>query len=160
MLLVLCFWIRFRDTRNWIWFFGQTKFEFFAWAEVSFILSIPDVDSIDCGLVLSGWWLLAITGIDILAEMLLCDVMFRDFNSGGFFIDDENARPRRKVALFMKQKRGREREWRKPKWYREKVKKCVRQKLKLKMYNFSHNQIKVPNQTNMHQNRTNEQKNS
>lgn len=98
------FSIRFRNTRNWIWLFGQTKFEFFACAEVSFILSIPVVDSFDCGLVLSGCWLLAITGIDILAEMLLCDVMFRDFNSGGFFIDDENARPRRKVALFMKER--------------------------------------------------------
>lgn len=30
---------------------------------------------------------------------LFCDVMFLDFISGGFFIDDENAKPRLNVAL-------------------------------------------------------------
>lgn len=30
---------------------------------------------------------------------LFCDVMFRDLISGGFLIDDENAKPRRSVAL-------------------------------------------------------------
>lgn len=30
---------------------------------------------------------------------LFCDVMFLDLIKGGFFIDDENAKPRRNVAL-------------------------------------------------------------
>lgn len=30
---------------------------------------------------------------------LFCDVMFLDLISGGFFIDDEKAKPRRSVAL-------------------------------------------------------------
>lgn len=30
---------------------------------------------------------------------LFCDVMLRDLISGGFFIDDENAKPRLNVAL-------------------------------------------------------------
>lgn len=30
---------------------------------------------------------------------LFCDVMFRDLINGGFLIDDENAKPRRSVAL-------------------------------------------------------------
>ncbi len=30
---------------------------------------------------------------------LFCDVMFRDLINGGFFIDDENAKPRLNVAL-------------------------------------------------------------
>lgn len=30
---------------------------------------------------------------------LFCDVIFRDFTSGGFLIDDENANPLRSVAL-------------------------------------------------------------
>lgn len=32
---------------------------------------------------------------------LFCDVMFRDLINGGFFIDDENAKPRLNVALKM-----------------------------------------------------------
>lgn len=33
---------------------------------------------------------------------LFCDVMFLDLINGGFFIDDENAKPRLNVALRLK----------------------------------------------------------
>lgn len=33
---------------------------------------------------------------------LFCDVIFLDLINGGFFIDDENAKPRLKVALKLK----------------------------------------------------------
>lgn len=37
--------------------------------------------------------------LDVVVK-LLCDWILRDFNNGGFFIDDENANPRRNVALY------------------------------------------------------------
>lgn len=87
--------------------------------------------------MLSGCWLLPITGIDILAEMLPCDVMFRDFNSGGFFIDDENARPRRKVALFMKQtKRRKERESQNQNGTEKKTEKMYQTKIEIETVQF------------------------
>lgn len=45
----------------------------------------------------SGPGLLGAAGCQLI---LFCDVIFRVFNKGGFFIDDEKAKPLRKVALW------------------------------------------------------------
>lgn len=63
--------------------------------DVSFICTaVSDVS----GAVITGC-VPPINGTATFAVMLVWDWIFRDFKSGGFLIDAENANPRRKIAL-------------------------------------------------------------